>query len=151
MELNRGDFSYGKKYWWIIITKIWEKKNDKKPSTHISCSNIDISDKSSYLHKGSYPRRIRYPFKRFAKRHQSSIESFVATGFADYTHGERRQRVTSPVLIARKNPTFTDSKINTFFRQATKLSISGQTIRRRFHRLNLGARRHAAHRQIREK
>lgn len=76
---------------------------------------------------------------------------YISTGSAAYTHGGGRGRATTPaedrlvVLTARRNPTYTASRINSFFRQATGRVISGQTIRRRLHARNLHARRRATH------
>ena len=76
---------------------------------------------------------------------------YLETGSAAYTHGGGRQRATTNAqdrfiaLTARRNRTFTASRINSMFRQATGRVISSQTIRRRLHASNLRARRRATH------
>lgn len=76
---------------------------------------------------------------------------YVATGSATYRHGGGRERSTTRrqdrfvVLTARRNPTFTASRINSIFRHATGRAISSQTVRRRLHASNLRARRRATH------
>lgn len=52
------------------------------------------------------------------------------------------------VLTARRKPTFTTSNINNFFRQASRIVISGQAIRRRLHGRNLRAKTDATHPRV---
>lgn len=72
-------------------------------------------------------------------------------GNAAYTHGGGRERATTAaedrlmLLTARRNPTFTASRINSLFRQATGRVICGQTVRNRLHARNLRARRRVTH------
>ncbi|EEZ97617.1 hypothetical protein TcasGA2_TC012951 [Tribolium castaneum] len=76
---------------------------------------------------------------------------YLATGTPAYGHeGGRERAITRAqdrfiVLTARQNPTFTASRINSRFRQASGRTIFSQTIRRRLHAAHLRARRRATH------
>lgn len=76
---------------------------------------------------------------------------YVTNTTAAYIHSGGRQRSTIPAedrylqLTARRNPTFSASRINRSLRNATGTIISNQTVRRRLHNIGLRARRRASH------